>query len=268
MKIFSVIMSLLMLASCTLSAKNHYPAEYLEKTTWHEVHVDNWTGIIVQGVYTVEVKIMPDSAGILRVLANDAMMRDLDARTDGVTLKIGMHQHKKNCNRKAAPLIIAYSNGNLSQATLQGSGDILLSSLKTNTQLNLLLQGSGDIELTGASVGELDALLQGSGDIDIEKTTVKGNVNLSLQGSGDINVWKLKATTVNGSVKGSGDIDLHGSTKTLNLVLQGSGDIDAANMKADEIKANAIGTGGITIGHATKVDVKGKNIRQSKKIKH
>ena len=247
MKIFSVIMSMLMLASCTLSAKNHYPAEYLEKTTWHEVHVDNWTGIIVQGVYTVEVKIMPDSAGILRVLANDAMMRDLDARTDGVTLKIGMHQHKKNCNRKAAPLIIAYSNGNLSQATLQGSGDILLSSLKTNTQLNLLLQGSGDIELTGASVGELDAL---------------------LQGSGDINVWKLKATTVNGSVKGSGDIDLHGSTKTLNLVLQGSGDIDAANMKADEIKANAIGTGGITIGHATKVDVKGKNIRQSKKIKH
>ena len=111
-------------------------------------------------------------------------------------------------------------------------------------------------------------MLYCSGDIDIEKTTVKGNVNLSLQGSGDINVWKLKATTVNGSVKGSGDIDLHGSTKTLNLVLQGSGDIDAANMKADEIKANAIGTGGITIGHATKVDVKGKNIRQSKKIKH
>ena len=46
MKIFSVIMSMLMLASCTLSAKNHYPAEYLEKTTWHEVHVDTGPALL------------------------------------------------------------------------------------------------------------------------------------------------------------------------------------------------------------------------------
>lgn len=266
MKTFSLILSMLMLASCTLSAKNNVPAEYYEKTSWHEVKVADWTQLAVTGAYTVEVKVLPDSVGTVRVLANDAMMRDLKAVADGGILRVSPNPGEDM--RLAAPLIVAYTNGDFSMATLKGSGDILLPALKTNSRLKLLLKGSGDIELIGASVAELEAILQGSGDIDINKTTVKGTANLTLQGSGDIDVHKLKAKTVNAKLQGSGDIDLNGNTTMLNLVVQGSGDIDAANMKADEINANAMGSGGITIGHAAKVVTKGKSIRQSKKIKH
>ncbi|MDE5656185.1 MAG: DUF2807 domain-containing protein, partial [Muribaculaceae bacterium] len=163
MKVFSLILSMLLLASSSLSAKNNVPAEYREKTSWHEVKVADWHQLAVTGSYTVEVKVLPDSAGTVRVLANDAMMRDLRAVADGGILRISRNPGEGM--RLAAPLIVAYTNGDFSMATLKGSGDILLPSLKTESPLKLLLKGSGDIELTDASVAELEAVLMGSGDI-------------------------------------------------------------------------------------------------------
>lgn len=265
MKVLSLIMSMLLLASASVSASDNVPAEYKAPLKWHVVNVNEWNSILVQGSYKVEVKVMPDSAGTLRVLANDAMLRDLKTKNEGSNLTITTTDKKEP--RRLAPLIIAYSNGDLSEVTLQGSGDILLPPLKSGRLLTLKLQGSGDIKLSNARMSHVEAILQGSGDIDLINLKVN-MLDLTLQGSGDIDVKKLSAANLNCTLQGSGDIDLTGDAAKVNMVLQGSGDIDAANLKIKDLNAQAKGTGGITFGEAKKIVIKGENIRQSKKIKH
>lgn len=284
MKALYFLLSLMLLWPYTGMAKKHGNA------TWHDVRVADWTSLSVAGPYDVDVHIRPDSVGHVRVLAEQRDFDHMQIVAEGGNLTIRDRSNKSNGTKitgnnnivtingkrvspdsytySSTPRVIVYTDGRIDAVALSGSGDIDLPALNISATFNLSLTGSGDIDIASISAAEFNALLTGSGDIKLRQVNARTNVTLSLVGSGDFDVKRLKAQRVNVRLQGSGDIDLQGQTTKANLVLTGSGDIDAANLRTTELNAIASGSGGITFGEARKVTTSGKNIRQSKKIKH
>lgn len=277
MKIINLITAAALMCCFSLSARDNHakfqevPEQYNLPLSWHEVKVNDWSSIRNETISDIEVRICPDSAGTLRVLANEAMMQDLRITSRGSELVVSLRSNGNTHHNRAikcARKIIAYTDGDIAAATVVSTGDIDLPALKTGKYLELTLSGTGDITLDNAVLGQIEVLLKGTGDIEISNTTVKGDINVSLNGTGDVELEKIKAKNVNCTLRGTGDIEIKGTADELNLAVTGTGDIDAAKAQANAIYAEVTGTGGITLGKAKTIKAKGENIRHAKKIKH
>ena len=108
---------------------------------------------------------------------------------------------------------------------LRGSGDIELNDLICD-RCHVELIGSGDINMTSVEAQEASAVLIGSGDIDLGLQRVD-DTRLSLKGSGDITAeFHKNCGSVDCDLRGSGDITLEGKVKGFSQYKSGSGDID------------------------------------------
>lgn len=86
----------------------------------------------------------------------------------------------------------------------------------------LVLGGSGNIDVPRAAGGQLSLDILGSGNI-----TAAGEVrtlDATINGSGDMRLDKLKATEARIAINGSGNASVN-ATASLNAVINGSGDI-------------------------------------------
>ncbi len=110
------------------------------------------------------------------------------------------------------------------------------------------LSGSGDISIgTFVQLEELEVELDGSGDIRTEgPVEILGNAKIELDGSGDIKL-KLKAEKVVADLDGSGTIILEGKTDGLSVSLDGSGDVNTYELEAARSKASLGGSGDIRV---------------------
>ena len=143
-------------------------------------------------------------------------------------------------------LTVYVTSPDLTSIRLNGSGDFEAQGRVDTDKMDIVLRGSGDIdmkdiicdrcdvELIGSgdiSLGSLDAVeasatLVGSGDVSLGLLHVK-DTHLSLKGSGDINAdFKEGCGAVECELRGSGDISLKGAVKKFNQHKSGSGDID------------------------------------------
>lgn len=89
------------------------------------------------------------------------------------------------------------------QLSLQGSGDINV--YEVNGNLNICIQGSGDVKVSRGIVSILNVSVMGSGDVNFSGTAV--DASLSVMGSGDINVQHVQ-NRPNRSQMGSGSINI------------------------------------------------------------
>ena len=143
-------------------------------------------------------------------------------------------------------LTVYVTSPDLTGIRLNGSGDFEAKGRVDTDKMDIVLRGSGDIdmkdiicdrcgvELIGSgdiSLGSLDAIkasatLIGSGDVSLGLLHVK-DTYLSLKGSGDINAdFKEGCGAVECELRGSGDISLKGKVQKFNQHKSGSGDID------------------------------------------
>jgi hypothetical protein len=104
--------------------------------------------------------------------------------------------------------------------TNERSSDIICSGFSNLTDLSIINEGSGDIELSGKSVN-LDITNEGSGDMKLSGKSV--NLDIANEGSGDIRASNLEADNCNISNTGSGDLEVFCSS-SLNVKNSGSGD--------------------------------------------
>lgn len=141
--------------------------------------------------------------------------------------------------------IVYVTSPDLIEVTLTGSGDFDCKGKLDTDNLNIVLKGSGDIDVEDIICDNIHVMLQGSGDIDIDNVEaissnyeLKGSgdlkitqqrvqkTDISLYGSGDIDVHCSKCKVVNAQLQGSGDIKVYGEVETFNQSAHGSGDID------------------------------------------
>jgi hypothetical protein len=108
---------------------------------------------------------------------------------------------------------------------LRGSGDIDMKSIICD-HCDVELIGSGDISLSHLDALEASVTLVGSGDISLGLHRAR-KTQLSLKGSGDINAdFREDCEAVECELRGSGDISLKGTVRKFNQHKSGSGDID------------------------------------------
>ncbi|HEK3608634.1 hypothetical protein PAE975_6099 (plasmid) [Pseudomonas aeruginosa] len=103
---------------------------------------------------------------------------------------------------------------------IKGSSDVTLYDLR-QPELNLGIQGSGDIEAFG-QVDHIDVQVDGSGDVDVSEL-VAVSAELSISGSGDIDAHVTRS--VKARVAGSGDIVVRGNPPIRDHSVAGSGHI-------------------------------------------
>ncbi|MBN1211433.1 MAG: DUF2807 domain-containing protein [candidate division Zixibacteria bacterium] len=96
----------------------------------------------------------------------------------------------------------------LKRLSLFGSGNVEVVNID-GKYFDLLVEGSGDVILEG-KVEELEITVDGSGDVDASDLTAE-DVYVEINGSGDVDVYAEE--TIYSSVNGSGDVKVHGSPK-------------------------------------------------------
>lgn len=112
-------------------------------------------------------------------------------------------------------------NGAIDKVTLNGSQSIVIKNLVRN-DFGLIIDGSGEFSAEG-KVEYLDMLLNGSAEVDLSGLhTINSKVTLNGAGSVQVNA----VSTLNAEVNGAGTITYIGSPLTLNKQVNGSGTID------------------------------------------
>ena len=177
--------------------------------------------------------------------AVDNLLTDVDGKTLSIRNrgKINLINISFDDNNS---LTVYVTSPDLTSIRLSGSGDFEANDRVDTDRMDIVLRGSGDIdmkdiicdrcdvELVGSgdiSLGSLEALdasaaLVGSGDIKLGLLRVK-DTHLSLKGSGDIQAdFREGCVAVDCELRGSGDISLKGGVKKFNQRKSGSGDID------------------------------------------
>ena len=113
--------------------------------------------------------------------------------------------------------------------SLKGSGDFECQQLLDTDNLDIVLNGSGDIRFDDIICDQVNVSLVGSGDVDVKNVkTLRSKV--SLIGSGDISVSYDDSGYVEAHLTGSGDITLKGDVKDYKYNVRGSGDMHTGEL--------------------------------------
>ncbi|GAU88304.1 hypothetical protein RvY_01030 [Ramazzottius varieornatus] len=119
------------------------------------------------------------------------------------------------------PINVYASAKALSNLENQGSGPISLSPFLKAGDLQILISGSGDVQVPMEASG-LNIVISGSGNFFTNGTARNANINIS--GSGNFNGRDLRTQQTNVNIQGSGDVEVYTST-SLTVNIDGSGDV-------------------------------------------
>lgn len=106
------------------------------------------------------------------------------------------------------------------QLRVEGSGNIKVNNV-TTTEVNAEVDGSGMIAVTSGNANEANAIIEGSGLIDITGLMVK-DADASVRGSGNISLFATQ--TLQANISGSGTIFYKGSPAVTKHI-SGSGSV-------------------------------------------
>jgi len=190
----------------------------------------------------------------LRIEAEDNLMKFFETNVRGDTLKIGTNPSTVNL-RPTKPVYFFLTVKELEQVIISGSGDIQVPDLESG-QFNVDIGGSGDI-----SMGDLDAdkfyiAIGGSGDVSAGRVKVP-SIRVKINGSGDITLMDLKADDLSLSVNGSGNLRIDdGKVSEQDIDINGSGNFRAEDLSSKVTSIRIGGSGDITVWVIDSLDVR------------
>jgi len=171
--------------------------------------------LVLQG--SIDLRIVPGTEQHIEVEAQSNLAALLSTSVENGVWTITTEE----CFRAKGPFVVHLTTPGLEAITVQGSGDITSLEALYGEELELRVQGSGDMRLE-LQVERLRTIVQGSGDVALSGSAE--NVDVRVQGSGDVRATELAATDVKVSVMGSGDVAVQ-CNGLLDASIMGSGDI-------------------------------------------
>lgn len=217
--------SLLLLATsaCTQMQKVSESQNYITKN----MKAENFTGIKLMGSPDV-IYTQTNGAPKIQIYGSDNIIELLETYVEDGTLVVKFRNN--TLIQYKGKLEVRVSSPHLNQIIVQGSGDVLLAHG---------LNEKGDVDMT----------IQGSGDINGESIRCN-HLSIGIQGSGDVQLRNIVSTYTKANIAGSGDMTLVGESKEAEYDIAGSGDISASELEAAKVSARIAGSGGISC-HAT-----------------
>lgn len=143
----------------------------------------------------------------------------------------------------------------LDKLTISGSASILVEDEFDNLRdLDLLIEGSGNITCNIDEVDELKANIEGSGFIEIFGNLAQ-KAEHKIEGSGKIDFEYDEATEIIAAIEGSGRITGIGQTSDIDLKIEGSGQLLMQEMLAENGKVAITGSGRIEVAVQNNLEV-------------
>lgn len=140
---------------------------------------------------------------------------ELDVQSDAWDIEFD------RCTRDIGRIDIYITLPEIKRIIVEGSGDVIGENFMTTHSLELVLTGSGGMDL-GVDVKFLDTRIEGSGDIYLEGT---GEYNdTRIIGSGDVLAFGLITRQSDIEIIGSGDVQIF-VEEYLKVLIEGSGDV-------------------------------------------
>ena len=132
---------------------------------------------------------------------------------------------------------------------LSGSGDFTSENRVDTDQMEIVLRGSGDMNVKDLICDACRVELMGSGNIDVNRLEAKES-DVTLIGSGDIVINQYQVLSTRLGLKGSGDIkvDFNEGCQAVDCELRGSGDITLRGV-VSRFSQQKTGSGDIDIDH-------------------
>lgn len=200
------------------------------------VNTQPYSSINVSG--SMEVILQKGMEGNISITAEDNIQDKIVVESDGTTLIIKMKNNTSLLNTKKISITVPFED--ISEISLNGSGNIEGKDILKSSSLALNLQGSGAIKVS-VEANSVDAQLNGSGDMllagkatDVEvKTTGSGNfegkeltsenAQIYISGSGDSTIFAKNS--LKARIQGSGSIFCAGNPTTNDVKVMGSGKV-------------------------------------------
>ena len=195
--------------SCWLSITGTGPVATKSRPVgnFHELTVD------IPATITL---VMSDSSGCV-ITAQENIIENIKTDESGNKLVI---DSKKNYSTNK-PVEIVLSTNTITAIKLNGSGNIRVLNTVKGQELNLKINGSGNIIIPVEMI-ETTSQINGSGDITISGSS--GEHNIEINGSGSVYADQLKVDNYHIKLNGSGDAKVNASGE-MDVRLIGSGNV-------------------------------------------
>ncbi|MBL4708281.1 MAG: DUF2807 domain-containing protein [Flavobacteriales bacterium] len=127
----------------------------------------------------------------------------------------------KRCPKTDQKIEIYIDISKLTEAEIDGSGEIISKGLIKGDDLELNIEGSGSIKFE-LDVKELATEINGSGDLTLSGESKLHDIEIN--GSGDISAYDLMTNETKVEINGSGDVKVN-VDYSLDVEINGSGDV-------------------------------------------
>lgn len=183
----------------------------------HEIAVDIYNEIKVEGAIDVVYEAKPDEAAYLRVEADDNIIPLIDIKTKGRTLEI---KSKESINPSR---FIVYTNSpSLKYIESKGASHINLRGSIAGTQLKVEMKGVGNFSAENLIYEKAEFKLQGANEMTIAGQCHKAKFELS--GTGDIKAVNMAVDELECNLSGSGNMAVNAIEK-MSIEIKGKGNI-------------------------------------------
>ena len=231
-RILFLAAALVLLASCNNVKKA--PADQGRIEDYRQL--TGFERVELSGSMTVEY-MQADSFSVM-VEGPKLMVDNVVTEVSGNKLTVKMkweEQARKANSRTTDHVTVSVTSPDLIDVHLNGSGTFSCHRRLDTDILNLVLNGSGEIEFEDVVCDRVRASLTGSGDIEAERIMTR-LAQIELVGSGDVKMDFNNSGTVVARLKGSGDIKLMGEVSRLDSRVQGSGKIRSTALRINNGK--------------------------------
>lgn len=215
------ILSVFAFSSCRIETAKEY-----EKRVTYSVNAKDFNNITAN--YPCDITYIPSDTFSVVVKAPEKLRPRLKVSVEQGTLSISEIEDSTYINmfdKVLGHLEIEVKAPVLTSVIINGEGNFACNSTMRTPQLNLAINGSGDIKVKDIQAEAVVVGIHGAGDVNAGLTNV-ANTAVQIAGSGDIDMAFHHCGDVTAAISGSGDIDLQGDVRSFNHTITGSGDIN------------------------------------------
>lgn len=179
--------------------------------------VGSFHALALECAGNLTVTISPDIQ--LSVSAHENILPMLQTDNEGGVLKIYLAGNAQ----VSGPIDVKISCPTLDAVDMTGSGKLVVAGLLQSEKFRADLNGSGELIMAEAALGEAKLEITGSGNIRVGGRIA--NLQVNINGSGDVQSDGLKTERCFADISGSGSVHCGEVAESLRAVINGSGDI-------------------------------------------
>jgi hypothetical protein len=208
-----------------------------------ERNLESYDAVSVAGWFDVEL--VSGKEGSLTLSGEENLLEHIETKVKNgrLTVKTESGYNLQPSSWKGKGILITIPVEDINSLVLSGSGDVEGKTKLASDNLEVVMSGSGDMDLEIES-NQAEVTLSGSGDIVLKGSSDK--LTITVSGSGDVKAYELSAREVDARVSGSADIRVT-ATEYIKARVSGSGDIHYRG-NPEKIDSKTSGSGDITKG--------------------